>query len=155
MTYESPLSVKEHRRWLRRHMEYPFSFFTERFAGFAIGPVFYVIHHAEYEYDRRINMPTNAALGFMRGAENGCRLHFITFRGLLCPSQFLILFAITFFFCLFKADEILSMPVLLAVLLPIQLVFAGINAFVESLSERSEDGRDKLLYLLTGKDDRE
>lgn len=152
MTYESSLSVKEHRRWLNRHMEYPFAFFQERFTGFALGPIFYVIHHTEYEFDRKFR-PTNAALGFMRSTENGCRLHFLTFRGLLCPSQFLLLFAITFFFCLLKADDILSMPILLAIMLPIELVYACINAFVESLSERSEDGRDKLLYLLTGKDD--
>ena len=57
MIFESPLTVAEHRKWLRQNMEYPFSFFTDRFAGFAIGPVFYVIHHMEYQYDRRVSMP--------------------------------------------------------------------------------------------------
>ena len=151
MTFESSLPVKEHQRWLRRHMDHPFTFFQERFTGFTLGPIFYVIHHTEYEYDRKFR-PTNAALGFIQATETGCRLRFATFRGLLCPSQFLIVLIITFFLCLIKADEFLSMPILMVIMFAVELVYACVSAFIESMSERSEDGRDKLLFLLSGKD---
>lgn len=151
MTFESSLSASEHRRWLRRHME-SFAFFQERFTGFTLGPIFYVVHHTEYEFDRKFR-PTNAALGFIQTTETGCRLRFATFRGLLCPSQFLILLIFTFFLCLLKADEFLSMPILFVIMLAVELVYACIAAFVESMSERSEEGRDKLLYLLSGKNE--
>ena len=153
MKMESSLSAAEHRRWLRRHLEYPFSFFTERFAGFVIGPVFYVIHHTEYEYDRRFNSPKNAALGFIQKADCGCQLRFITFRGVLCPSQFLLLFFATFVICLLSKPQVISMPVFLGILLAVELIYALVYALIESCSPRSEDSRDKLLSLLSGKDD--
>lgn len=153
MTYESALTVQAHRRWLKQNLEQPFSFHSERFTGFAVGPFFYVIHHAQFEYDRRYHSPKNAALGFMRSTPTGCRLRFMTFRGLLCPSQFLLVMAICYFLSLFPAsryNDVLTKPVLLAILLGVMLICAGVNAFVESLSDRSEEGRDKLLYLLSG-----
>lgn len=151
MVFESPLTSAEHRRWLKQNMEYPFSFFTERFAGFAIGPVFYVIHHSEYQHDRRYTSPKNAALGFIRNTENGCRLHFLTFRGLLCPSQFLVLYLIGLFFSIFKAAEYHEdLSLLPWIIFAILLVVAGVSAFAESCTERSEEGRYALLQLLSG-----
>ena len=148
MIFESPLTVAEHRKWLRQNMEYPFSFFTERFAGFAIGPVFYVIHHSEYEYDRRVSMPKNAALGFMRSTDTGCTLHFLTFRGMLCPSQFLILFLIGLMICAAQYHD--NIPGLPLIVLAILLVVAGGSTFAESCTERSEEGKYALLQLLSG-----
>ena len=148
MIFESPLTVAEHRKWLRQNMEYPFSFFTERFAGFAIGPVFYVIHHSEYEYDRRVSMPKNAALGFMRSTDTGCTLHFLTFRSMLCPSQFLILFLIGLMICAAQYHD--NIPGLPLIVLAILLVVAGGSAFAESCTERSEEGKYALLQLLSG-----
>ncbi len=132
-------------------MEYPFSFFTERFSGFAIGPVFYVIHHSEYQYDRRVSMPKNAALGFMRSTDTGCRLYFLTFRGLLCPSQFLLLLIISLIICLIEAAQSqVVIPGFVWIMLAISLVIAGASAFGESFTERSEEGHFALLQLLSG-----
>ena len=151
MVFESPLTVAEHRKWLRQNMEYPFSFFTERFSGFAIGPVFYVIHHSEYQYDRRVSMPKNAALGFMRTTDNGCRIHFLTFRGLLCPSQFLLLLILSLIICKIKIATVpAAFPGFTWVLLAILLLCAGISALAESFTERSEEGHFALLQLLSG-----
>ena len=151
MVFESPLTVTEHRRWLKQNMEYPFSFFSERFAGFAIGPVFYVIHHSEYQYDRRVNMPKNAALGFMRSTDTGCRLHFLTFRGALCPSQFLLylLFGLIFGW-VESARYQVATPALPWIILGILLVIACVSAFAESCTQRSDDGYCALLQLLSG-----
>ena len=151
MVFESPLTVAEHGKWLRQNMEYPFSFFTERFAGFAIGPVFYVIHHSEYQYDRRVNMPKNAALGYMRNSGNGCTLHFLTFRGLLCPSQFLLYFVICSIICGIEAMQSqVSIPGFQWIMLAVFLIPAGASALIESFTERSEEGRYALLQLLSG-----
>ena len=151
MIFESPLTVAGHRKWLRQNMEYPLSFFTERFAGFAIGPVFYVIHHMEYQYDRRVSMPKNAALGIMRSTDNGCRLHFLTFRGLLCPSQFLLLYLVSMFLCMFKAVQYQEgLSYLPWIMLGILFIVAGCSAFAESCTERSEEGHFTLLQLLSG-----
>ena len=151
MTFESPLTVAAHRKWLQKNMEYPFSFFTERFAGFAIGPIFYVIHHSEYQYDRRVNMPKNAALGFIKSTDAGCRLHFLTFRGLLCPSQFLLLYLCCLFLSMFKAVQYQNgLSYVPWILLAISLVIAACSAFAESCTERSEEGRYALLELLSG-----
>ena len=151
MVFESPLTVAEHRKWLRQNMEYPFAFFTERFSGFAIGPVFYVIHHSEYQYDRKVNMPKNAALGFMKDTDNGCCLRFLTFRGLLCPSQLLLCYLIGLLIGWGEAAlHQIAIPGLPWILLAIVLVLAGGSALAESFTERSEEGYCALLQLLSG-----
>ena len=151
MVFESPLTVAEHGKWLRQNMEYPFSFFTERFAGFAIGPVFYVIHHSEYQYDRRVSMPKNAALGIMRSTDTGCKLHFLTFRGLLCPSQFLLLLILSLIICWVKIAAVTAVfPGFTWIMLAILLLCAGASALAESFTERSEEGHFALLQLLSG-----
>ena len=150
---ESELSKHEYLAQMGERFESHFSFGQERFCGFTAGKFFYVIHHCGLEWDRKYNSPKNAAIGYVEESENGCEVLFMTFRGLLCPSQFLMTFllcVIAGFFALWFANGLsyflssafwLILLACIAICVPIYTLF-------ESMTERSAEGSENLLSFI-------
>ncbi len=152
MRCHSPLSVADYKQAFRREMSDFFPSGAERFTGFTIGRIFYCTHHCAFEWDRRINRPKNAALGVIKSTDTGCQLHFLTFRGLLCPLQFITWYILMLPVCFLAGMKDLTeyFPAALICLgvALILLIYAAIDAFGQSLSDRSEESRALLLSFL-------
>lgn len=149
----SPLNAAEYLDAMKSKMGSPFSFFNERFTGCFLGSFFYVTHHAEYQWDRRFSNPKNAVLGYVRSADDGCRIRFVSFRGLLCPGQFLMTLLLCFLAGTIviwynNAFDFISLPLLFGLILAFVAISAPISALFESMTERSEEGCNTLLSIL-------
>ena len=120
----------------------------ERFTGFFLGRLFYVTHHCHYEWDREIKNPKNAALGFVQTSVTGSDVHFLTFRGALCPLIFLPLLLLMLTIGIIKGiPDQMGMNAIIAFV--ITVIYAPIDALIESATMRSEDGQRALLSMLT------
>lgn len=153
MHMRSSLTALEYLSTLMSRMDSVTNFGRERFTGMRLGKYFYVIHHCEHQYDRRFSTPKNAALGYVKDAGDGCEIHFMKFKGLLCPSQFLLYLLLSLLFTLVSRGiqgtlSFAKFLLILGILLPIYFLIVGITALIESTTERSMDGEDALLALL-------
>ena len=153
MRIQSDLSKTEYLDSLKKRMGSTFAFGVERFTGFTVGRLFYVTHHAGYEWNRRISNQKNAALGYVEQTPEGCHARFICFKGMLCPGQFLLgclLTAIIAFFSFISqsdwTDE--AATIIFGCCAAALILGTLIEAWSESLTERSEEGRKCLLALL-------
>ena len=95
MIIRNHLSPKEYLSAMKGRMSGHFELGQERFTGFFLGRLFYVTHHAGYEWNRRITNEKSAALGYVKKVETGCEVHCIRFRGMLCPLQFIPFYLIS------------------------------------------------------------
>jgi hypothetical protein len=153
MLIQSSLSQDEYLNALKMDMGPFFALGSERFTGFTAGHWFYVTHHAGYEHFRKITNQKNAALGYLVETSEGCQVKFIRFKGLLCPTQFLlscvfILFIAALFLILnhnFATDIVSIISIILAGVI---VIGAPLEAFQESMTERSEIGEKCLMALL-------
>lgn len=147
MRIESLLMPKEYLSAVKNNMSSSLELGMERFTGFFLGRLFYVTHHCCYEWDRQINNPKNAALGFVKASATGCDVHFITFRGAMCPLVFLPLLL-----CMLAMGIVNGTPdnieVSTIIALVVTVLFAPISAFIESTTIRSEDAKRALLSML-------
>ena len=146
MQFQLSYAPKKYLSAMREQMGPRFSL-SERFTGFFAGRVFYVTHHADYEWNRRLTNQKNAAIGIVKQAESGCHVHFVCFRGLLCPLMFLSFLILTQAICLL-AEGFGSIPVRLGIGLAITAVVTPIEALFESMTQRSEEGHKSLLSFL-------
>lgn len=150
MIIQSPLAPKAYLSAMRKQMGAHTAFGQERFTGFFGVCMFYVTYHSGYEWDRRHNNPKNAAMGYAKTTDRGCEVHFLRFRGALCPLVFLPMLIIVLACCLFwkgfgtEYDLWIKLGIGFAVTLPTALL----ESFFESLSQRSEEGYWTLLSLL-------
>lgn len=149
MVIFSSLSRKNYLSALRRKMSPSSEFGQQRFTGFFAGSCFYVTHHAGYHWNQKFTNQKNAAMGFVKDTENGCQVHFITFRGMFCPLQFLsaCLLLPLVSLCLYAFECI---PVKQSILLGfiLILIFTPIWTLLEAITEESEAGHWLLLSLL-------
>ena len=150
MKIRSPLSKQAYLRAMRGEMESHLNFNKERFTGFFLGPCFYVTYHSGFEWDRRYNNPKNAAMGFITDTPEGCEVRFWRFKGMLCPLVFIPALIGVLFFCLFLEDIGTQYDTLikLGIGLTVVLITAPLEAFFESLTQRSEEGMWTLLSFL-------
>lgn len=151
MLIHSPLSQKVYLGSLRVNMDSHFDLGSERFTGFFLANCFYVTHHAGYEWNRRITNQKNAAMGYVKKCDNGCEVHFLQFRGALCPLVFIPMLLVCTMLYLLSTPNMESMQIWLCI--GVLSVFAPISALVESFTERSEDGRRSLLSMLADPSD--
>lgn len=148
MQIESPLTPKEYLSAAKSNMSSSLDFGRERFTGFFLGRLFYVTHHCHYEWDREFKNPKNAALGFVKTSVTGSDVHFVTFRGALCPLIFLPLLLLSLTISIIKGNpDYMGINTIIAIVIP--LIYASIDAFIESTTMRSEDGQRALLSMLT------
>lgn len=157
MVLTASLSREEYLSAMKDMMSPHTEFGVERFTGFFLGSWFYVTHHGDYQWNRKITCQKNAALGRVNQSENGCEIHFIRFRGPLCPMVALSLFLMGFLMgvvmCAFSglAEELGFRTCLLvclaAVGIPLAIMLPLCTLF-ESMTSESEDGRRRLLSLL-------
>ena len=154
MFLHSSLTKKEYLQALRDNMEGHFAFGCERFTGFFIGNCFYVTHHAGYEWNRRITNQKNAAMGYVKECEDGCHIHFLRFRGAMCPLVFLPLFLLMgLIFTLSPLAKGYTHLFLWGLVFAIMTIGALFSALVESMTEQGEDGRRSLLSMLVDPND--
>ena len=151
---QSELSSDKYLSHIKSSFSSPFNFFCERFTGFCLGNFFYVTHHCDHQWDRKYNSPKNAAFARVVATESGCDIYFLTFKGLLCPSQFLLLLTLLILFPLFaciattSALTIYKEPLFWIGMTAFSVISAAIATLFESLSERSTEGENALLSLL-------
>ena len=153
MMLHSPLSKNEYLEALQENMGAHSDFGSERFTGFFIGSCFYVTHHAGYEWNRRISNQKNAAMGYVKKAEEGCDVHFIRFKGAMCPLVFLPLFlfmglALSFAALTNQLWHVYTHLFNWGIAFLVTAITAPISALFESMTEQSEDGRRSLLSML-------
>lgn len=157
MKLHSALAKEKYLSALKDRMSDHTDFGVERFTGFFLSSCFYVTHHAGYEWNRKYTNQKNAALGYVKSAENGCEVHFIRFRGAMCPAVFLPMFLIAYvcFFALFcysglTAEYGIGTSSLISLgIIGIPFAIAvPITTFFECMTEKSEEGRKCLISLL-------
>ena len=141
----SPLSPKEYLKAVKGNMYSHFEFGHERFTGFFLGRIFYVTYHSGWEWGRKITNQKNAALGFVRKTATGCNVHFLGFRGLLCPILFIQTYLLLMLYGLVTKTLCEMYALNMAVLM---LFYAPCYTFFEFLTAKSLDGRRCLLSML-------
>ena len=152
MRIESPYAPKEYLSNLKFNMSGHFEFGCERFTGFFLGRLFYVTYHSGYEWNRKITNQKNAAMGYIRRTETGSEVRFLRFRGVLCPLELIPTYLPILLMILYLNSQEVYAPgkfrfmmifyhIIMAILVPI-------SALMESMTERSEDGRRTLLSML-------
>ena len=133
---------------IRKRMGSCLALGSERFTGIFIGRVFYVTHHAGYEWNRRITNQKNAALGYVRKTECGSEVRFLCFQSALCPQYFILCLLFLCAYLLLTMPIITELPLLTVIAV---LIIIGVPLLVtlfEICSEGSMYGRKKLLGLL-------
>jgi hypothetical protein len=158
LVIHSEKSQEEYLQAIVNRMDSVTRFGEERFTGFRKGKFFYVIHHCGHEWDRRFTNPKNSAIGYAESAEQGCDIHFLKFKGLFCPSQFLLILAVFVLggflsFLLNSMGTFLDLPLYFAITTPGFLILCALETLFESMTERSMEGEDALLSLLHDPED--
>ena len=153
MRIKSPFTPKEYLSAMKNNMSGHFEFGAERFTGFFLGMLFYVTYHSGYEWNRRVTNQKNAAMGYVKQTEYGCEVHFVRFRGMMCPLvflQYLVMVLIPFLLVsLTYSIEITREFLMHAIgILILVLIFVPIGTFIEACTERSQDGLRTLLSML-------
>ena len=153
MLIQSNLSKTDYISSFKRRMGSSLDFGEERFTGLTVGKCFYVTHHAGYEWNCRITNQKNAALGYIDENPDGCRVRFILFKGMLCPTQFLlwcVMTAIIGFFTFISHNNWTeeTATIIFGCCAGALILGALIETFSESMTERSEEGEKCLLSML-------
>lgn len=157
MKVNSAYTPKEYIHHMRCHMSAHTEFGTERFTGFFAGRFFYVTRHSGFEWNRKITNQKNAALGYVKQAATGSEVRFIRFRGAFCPMVFLPLFlffyvAYVVMFLYIGLQEFYGIGSILLISLgltaPVFAIYLPFETFMESLTEKSEEGHRILLSFL-------
>ena len=155
MKIHSSLSKKAYLHAMKDYMSGHFDFGSERFTGFFLGPCFYVTYHSGFEWNRKITNQKNAAVGFVKAADDGCNVHFLRFKGALCPLVFLPLLITMLLISPVIGDYNAGADLALKAQIAFwgTIICAPIITFFEALTQRSEEGRRALLSLLTDPSD--
>ncbi len=157
MTIQSPLNHDAYLSALKARMGDRSAFGTERFTGFFLGPLICVTYHSGHEWNRRITNEKNCAVGVVKKADNGCQINFLHLKGILCPSQFLILVVATFGMSLMmvfeKTGTLDDWFVTFGVSIVLLLILAPIYTLVESSTEKSAEGGKALIATLLDPND--
>jgi hypothetical protein len=153
MRIPSKLTPEAYLSAIKERMGSHFSFGAERYTGFFAGRLFFVTHHAGYNWNERYTNQKNGALCYIKPTNSGCEVRFVRFKGLLCPPQFLFLFLLyyipTFLIVLLIGIHSIAVHGMIALLiLGVSLFAALIETFFESLTENSEFGRKYLIAFL-------
>ena len=150
MVIQNHLSPKEYLSAMKRRMSGHFELGQERYTGFFLGRLFYVTHHAGYEWNRRITNEKSAALGYVKKAEDGCEVHSIRFRGMLCPLQFIPFYLIMLWYAIYLDQGIrLGSIILMTVLTVLVAISSGV---IEIFTENGQFSMSCLLQLLRDPD---
>lgn len=148
MRLQSTHTPKAYHAAMKERMGSRFAIGSERFTGTFIGRVFYVTHHAGYEWNRRITNQKNAALGYVKKTENGSEIRFLLFQGMLCPQYLIIYLLILGAFFLVNWPALIASPGLMIVEILIFVACLVLPTFFETLTDGSIEGQKSLLGLL-------
>lgn len=148
MRIQTSLAPEVYRSAVKERMGSYFSWGAERFTGWFLGHVFYVTHHAGYEWNRRITNQKNAAFGYVRQTENGSEVRCFLFQGVLCPQYLLPYLLIFGIYLVLTWPVLCESPLLLVLSLLIIVGMPPVMAFIEACTDGSVEGRRNLLGLL-------
>ena len=149
MRLHSTHTPKVYKSALKERMGSHFAIGSERFTGIFMGKLFYVTHHAGYEWNRRITNQKNAALGFIKTTESGSEIRFLLFQSVLCPQYLILYLLICGGYAVGTWPVMKVSTLLIAIEILILIGIPLLIAFFESLTEGSVEGRKSLLGLLT------
>ena len=146
---KSDLPKKAYLAELKGSFGSPFDLFRERVTGLVIGPFFSVAHHTDYEWDRRFNMVSTRAWGYVKEREGKTEVRFLRWNGLLTPFWVLLFFAVfTFYlFGMVAPGESVGIGFWLGILF-LSLIPCLATAFAAIMSERGEYSHRELTKLL-------
>ena len=148
MRIQASLKPKAYLSAMKERMGSRFAWGSERFTGCFLGRLFYVTHHAGYEWNRRITNQKNAALGCVKETENGCEIRFLHFQGALCPQYLFFYLLILGVYLLLSWPVFIGHPLLMIFAILFVLGAPLLSACIESMTDGSIDGRKSLLGLL-------
>ena len=148
MRLQSTHTPSTYKRAMKERMGPRFAFGSERFTGTFMGKLFYVTHHAGYEWNRKYTCQRNAALGCIKKTENGSEIRFFTFQGMLCPSILIPYLLIFGFIMVLSFPAVAHMPGLIVFETLIILGSPVVYTAIEALTHGSIEGRKNLLGLL-------
>ena len=149
MRTQSTLTPKAYRSAMKKRMGSRFALFSERFTGLFIGRLFYVTHHAGYEWNRQITSQTNSAWGYIKKTENGCEVRYHKAQSMFCPHLLLLYILIMAPPCFGLIQNIDNLPfpvllILLFIILFLPIIYTGL----ETSTEGSIEGEKALVGLL-------
>ena len=152
MRIQSTLTPKAYRTAMKERMGSRFALFSERFTGIFIGRLFYVTHHAGYQWNRRITCQMNSAWGFIKKSDTGCEIHYHTFKSWMCPHMMLLYILLNILYPLangFDFDSWRKVPgIIIFLIICVLVLFPIIYTGLESITDESENGEKYLLGLL-------
>ena len=153
MRIQTTITPKAYLSAMKERMGSRLAWGAERFTGCFLGRLFYVTHHAGYEWNRRITNQKNAALGFVKKTKSGSEIRFLTFQSMLCPPLLIpyLLIAGLYLFATFPVMKAHLPAFLLSVLILIGM--PPVVTFFESITDGSIEGRKHLLGLLVDPSD--
>ena len=148
MRLQSTHTPKAYLAAMKERMGSHAALWSERFTGIFLGRLFYVTHHAGYEWNRQITNQKNAALGYVKKAEHGSEIRFLLFQSVLCPQYLVPCLLILGGFFWGTWPVWIEYPVMLIVNILIILVTFLLTTVFETTTDGSIEGRKTLLGLL-------
>ena len=148
MRLHSTHTPKAYKSALKERMGSRFAIGSERFTGIFIGKLFYVTHHAGYEWNRQITNQKNAALGLIKATESGSEIRFLLFQSVLCPQYLILYLLICGGYAVGTWPVMRVSPFLIAIEFLILIGLPLLMTLFESLTEGSIEGQKNLLGLL-------
>lgn len=147
MRLEFPIRRSEYIAALRKHMGPVSDVGRQRFTGAFWGNFFYIVHHAPWEWNRKISGERCSALGFVTAAEDGCQVRYLKFMGGSDPKswmKFLLIFLAVLSLKGWDFSMNISWPLIL-----VFTVLCVISSTVASMfTENGRLGEERLKNLL-------
>ena len=156
---QSDLSEIEYLSRLKGHFSNPFSIFSERITGFAVGPFFSVAYYSPYEWNRRITSECNRAWGYVKDIDGKAQVRYIRGKGLFSPFWLILIYLMWLgIFCCVGMDQqipvgelfVWQVWVMGAV---ISFALCGVTAFQSSITEAGVAGEYEIQKLLAHPED--
>ena len=148
MRIQTTITPKAYLSAMKERMGSRLAWGAERFTGCFLGRLFYVTHHAGFEWNRRITNQKNAALGIVKKTDTGCEVRCFRFQGALCP-QYLIVYLLIFSAHLLGTwPVLLEKPILMFLSILIIVGTPLLTTLFETFTDGSIEGRKNLMGLL-------
>ncbi len=156
---QSDLTSKEYLSRLKGLFSSPFSVFSERVTGFAVGPFFSVAYYSPYEWNRRITSECNRAWGYVKEVNGKTQIRYIRGKGLFSPFWLIFVYLLWLaIFCFVGIGQgipfvelyVWQVWVFGAI---ISLAICAVTAFQSSITEAGVAGEYEIEKLLSHPDD--
>lgn len=138
---------KEYLRAMRQNLDAWTNFGCDRFTGVVWGNFFYITHHTDWEWDRRVTSAKHRAVGFVTSSEGGCTVRCLIFPGYTDPVSLVMLYLVGMLVFMLKGADI-SQPLWHILSAVVVLVVSLTSCIPYLFVDRAQEGRKTLLDLL-------